>query len=477
MRRADGPGRVAQVLRGRPALPSGVIAPANAADQGCASLGRRSDAQRSLLPEAVLRTRLQTALRFGLPPIFRQRCAHGARGLAWLHTIRLRLEFAWEHRRAMPRLDDLRRQLDRLASQGLLRVPEGLEAVGARQDTTSLMATSNDYLGLARRNVSRETLSGSPVGAGASRLVYGTAPEHLTLERSVADWVGSEAALLFSSGYAANVGTLQSLADRDAVVISDRLNHASIIDGCRLSKARVQVVEHCNPSAVEAALAAAGDAKARWVVTESYFSMDGTSPNLTALRRLCDEHDAFLVVDEAHALGVFGPEGAGLCRQHDVRADVLIATFGKALGAQGAAVCGSAALYQWLFNRARSFVFSTAPSPLLAALVTQRIAWVRTADSERARLRRFSAELRERLNAAGVPVLAASHGPIVPIVLGSNERALEVANALSERGIAVQAIRPPTVPPGTARLRVTLSVDLDDERLQRLADALVELTR
>jgi 8-amino-7-oxononanoate synthase len=303
--------------------------------------------------------------------------------------------------------------------------------------------------------------------------VFGTTSSHLTLERTLADWVGTEAALTFTSGYAANLGALQSLTEAGAVLISDRLNHASIIDGCRLSRAQTRVVEHCDLRAVETALEESRHARARWVVTESYFSMDGTTPDLVGLRELCDRHDAYLVVDEAHALGVFGPRGAGLCRQYGVRPDVLIGTFGKALGAQGAAVCGSRTLQQWLYNRARSFVFSTALSPWLCAAVEQRVHWIRNAEAERIRLHASASRLREQLRKAGLELPKGNHGPILPVLLHSNDRVLAACAQLAERGIAVQAIRPPTVPEGTARLRVTVSSAMSEGDLTRLGQALL----
>ncbi len=374
----------------------------------------------------------------------------------------------------MPRLSDLEGELALLESKGLLRVPEGAEGVAQRAGAGQLMACSNDYLGLASASVSRETSHGTTPGAGASRLVFGTTASHLLLERTLAEWTSTSSALTFTSGYAANLGALQSLADEGAVLISDRLNHASIIDGCRLSKAPTRIVEHCDLQAVETALKESRHASARWVVSESYFSMDGTTPDLVGLRELCDRHDAYLVVDEAHALGVFGPQGAGLCRQHGVRPDVLVATFGKALGAQGAAVCGSEALQHWLYNRARSFVFSTALSPWLCETVRQRIDWIRGAEAERVRLHAAASRLREQLRGAGLQLPAGNHGPIVPVLVGGNEQVLAVRSRLAERGITAQAIRPPTVPEGTARLRVTVSSAMSDAELDRLAQGLIE---
>ncbi len=376
--------------------------------------------------------------------------------------------------------DYLTQRLAELDSSGLYRDPDDgrardeASAGAAALGRPLLDASSNDYLGLASHGVSRETLSAWAVttGSGASRLIHGSRPAHSALETEVASWVRLPAALLFSSGYAANVGTLSGVCSRGAFVISDELNHASIIDGCRLSRAEVAVVPHLDIDAVERALAGAQGAAVRWVVAESYFSMDGDGPNLPALRKLCDEYQAGLIVDEAHALGVFGPEGAGRCAEQGVTPDVLIGTFGKAVGVQGAFVAGGASVRRLLWNAARSFVFSTAPSPALSALTLFHVKQVRSANEARHRLLALSEQLRSSLRGVGVATPAGSFGPIVPVVVGNNERALAVAARLRARGILTQAIRPPTVPVGTARLRVTVSGASSSEQIDRLSEEL-----
>lgn len=371
--------------------------------------------------------------------------------------------------RAVPRLDDLEAALSTLAGQGLLREPDRA-LQGVRPDL--LLACSNDYLGLGAAHVSRETPLRARLGARASRLVHGTHPEHLELEAALADWVAKPAALLFSSGYAANVGTLGALCDRDDFIVSDRLNHASLVDGCRLSRATVAIVDHCDHEAVARQLDAARSARARWVVVESYYSMDGDSPNLTRLRQLCDDHDAHLYVDEAHALGVFGPDGAGLCSAKGVVPDVLVGTLGKSVGLAGAFVAGSEALRRWLWNRARSFVFSTGTPPVLAELLLSHVQAARAASGPRERLALNAEALRTKLLARGISLPSESHGPIVPILVGDSERSLDVAQRLLEAGILVQAIRPPTVPQGTARLRITVTAAMTHADIERLATAL-----
>lgn len=364
-----------------------------------------------------------------------------------------------------------------LASTGLLREPDDgaaraeVAAAAAALGLATIDASSNDYLGMASRPVSRETSANA--GAGASRLIHGTAREHITLEAELARWTRTESALLFSSTYAANLGLVSALGVKGAVIVSDSSNHASIIDGCRLAKAEVRVVPHLDLAAARAALEEARAARVCYFITESYFSMDGDGPDLGALRELCDRSDACLIVDEAHALGVFGDGGAGRCAEAGIRADVLVGALGKAVGTHGGFVSGPAALRTYLWNKARSFVFSTAISPHHAELTRAQVALVRAADTGRQRLATNSEELRSRLCDAGLPVAPGSFGPIVSLILGENERVLAIAKRLQRAGVLAQAIRPTTVPVGSARLRLTVKATFESADLERLA-ALVE---
>jgi 8-amino-7-oxononanoate synthase len=353
--------------------------------------------------------------------------------------------------------------LRELEAEGLLRSPLHVQP-------GCLVLSSNDYLGYARRPIDGRAEAG---GSGSSRLIAGDSETHRAAERALSEWVGAESALLFTSGYAANVGLMSALAGPEDAVVSDALNHASIIDGCRLSRARVTVVPHLDTSAVEHALREASGARRRWVVTESYFSMDADSPDLRTLRRLCDAHDAGLVVDEAHALGVFGPGGAGLCADAGVVPDALVGTLGKAVGLQGAFVAGREALRRWLWNRARSFVFSTGVSPLLAAATGDRVREVRADDAARTRLGTVASALRDAISGGGGKVLG--YGPIVPWMVGSATRALELAAVLLERGVSVPAIRPPTVAVGSSRLRVSASAALTDDEVLRATRSISDL--
>ncbi|MBI4706130.1 MAG: 8-amino-7-oxononanoate synthase [Deltaproteobacteria bacterium] len=391
----------------------------------------------------------------------------------------------------MDPLRHLQAELDRLAAAGLLRTEPPPPAAG------QIVLGSNDYLGLAARPLAvPEAGVASRAGAGGSRLTSGDHPEHAALERALCAWLGYEAALVFGSGYAANLGLLGALCGPGDVIVSDALNHASIIDGCRLARARVVVVPHLDAAAAERALGTAApgagalsvpagrgsgpDARCarvtrapaagrRWLVTESYFSMQGTTPDLVRLRAACDAHGAALVVDEAHAIGVFGPEGRGLCCARGVKPDVLVGTLGKALGLQGAFVLGSSVLRRWLWNRARSFVYSTGLSPALAAAARARVAAVAAAEPARRRLHELSARVRRELDRWGAP-LGASHGPIIPWLAGSPQRALDLSAALAARGIVVPAVRPPTVPEGQSGLRISLRANLSDDEVQSALD-------
>jgi 8-amino-7-oxononanoate synthase len=328
---------------------------------------------------------------------------------------------------------------------------------------------SNDYLALAgRRGPS------AAAGATASRLVVGEHSEHLALERSAADLVGQPAALVFTSGYAANVGLLPALAGPDDRIVADALNHASLIDGARLSRARIVRVPHLDLTAVDRALAEPFSGRSV-VVTESYFSMDADQPDLPALRAICDAHGAALVVDEAHALGVLGPEGRGLCAAAGVRADAVMGTFGKAFGAAGAFVAGCDALTTWLWNRARTFVFSTGISPALAAAAHAGLAAAAAEPERRERTLQAAGELRDGLQRLGVRPTGFGH--IVPWLVGEASDALRLANALRERGVEVRPIRPPSVAEGTARLRFTVTAAHDPIEIERAIAVIGRLLR
>jgi 8-amino-7-oxononanoate synthase len=342
--------------------------------------------------------------------------------------------------------------------------------------------SSNDYLGLSidprlREAVAEALARGSPVGSTGSRLLSGHAASWDQMESQLAEFVGAEAALYFNSGYAANTGLFSALLRPEDIVFSDSANHASIIDGIRLSGARKVIFSHLDLNALEDALRTnASDPGQKFIVVESVFSMDGDRAPLSNLAAMADRYGAELIVDEAHATGVFGAQGRGLVASMNAheRVFAVVHTCGKALAGTGAFVSGSRTLKQFLVNRARPFIFSTALPPYIAAQMQAAVRIVQGADAERKRLASLSAHLRHRLQAAGFDT-ARGDSQIVPIILGTNERALHFAAKLGEQGFSVRAIRPPTVPAGSARLRLSLTARHSHEMLDRLADGLVSV--
>ncbi|MCC6765554.1 MAG: 8-amino-7-oxononanoate synthase [Deltaproteobacteria bacterium] len=343
----------------------------------------------------------------------------------------------------------------------------------------ALALCSNNYLGLANHPTlaaaAARAAAAYGVGAGASRLISGSLAIHRDLEARLARFEHTEAALLFPTGYHANVGAITTLVRRGDAVFSDRLNHASIIDGCRLSGADVHVYPHADAAALDALLARAA-ARRRLVVTDSVFSMDGDHAPLGEICRVAAARDAMVMVDEAHATGVEGPTGAGLVEALGLGGAVTVrmGTLGKALGGAGAFVAGSRALVDLLVNRARSFIYTTALPPPVVAAADAALDVVAREPERRARLGALSATLRGRLRALGFEISAGA-GPIIPVIAGTSERALAWSRGLLERGVFVQAIRPPTVPDGTARLRVTLMATHTDQDVEYAVTAFAAL--
>jgi 8-amino-7-oxononanoate synthase len=350
------------------------------------------------------------------------------------------------------------------------------------RDRTCINFCSNDYLGLASDPrlaiAASQAAEREGVGAGAARLVTGDLEAHRRLEAALAGLSGAEAALLFNSGYHANLGTIPALVGPGDVVFSDALNHASLIDGCRLSRAEVVVYRHGNVDDLAAKLEAArGRFRRRLVVTDAIFSMDGDLAPLPALCELSRTHDAILMVDEAHAVGVFGELGGGLCEQLGVidGVDVRMGTLGKALGAFGAFVAGESRLRAWLSNRARTFVFTTALPPPVCAAAEAAVALVEgDAAGLRARLWQNVARLNEGLATLGL-VAPGAASQILPIVIGDAARTMAASQALFERGVFVQGIRPPTVPPDGARLRLTVMATHTPEDVDQALEAIDEV--
>ncbi|MDX2022489.1 MAG: 8-amino-7-oxononanoate synthase [Deltaproteobacteria bacterium] len=379
----------------------------------------------------------------------------------------------------------LSEELSELRRRSRLRACPAFDGSRRARDVTidgrpvKLCFSSNDYLGLsahpALAEAARQGLATSGAGASASRLVSGDLPQHRELEFALAEFADAEACLLFPTGYQANLGVISSLAGPQDLVVSDALNHASLIDGCRLSRATVKVYPHADVSAAGLALATdtnpVGEPfRRKLLVTESVFSMDGDVAPLSQLSALCRQNHAALVVDEAHSMGVLGPGGKGLCIEQGINADVRIGTLGKAFGTAGGFVLGSRVLRDYLVNRARTFIYTTASPPSVAAAALAALNLVRGAEGDTRRLR-LSARIRELHHALAI---TRAPTPITPIVLGADASALAASAALLARGIHVQAIRPPTVPEGTARLRVTLSADHEDEDIEALVRVLLE---
>jgi 8-amino-7-oxononanoate synthase len=341
--------------------------------------------------------------------------------------------------------------------------------------------SSNDYLGLATdarlAAAAGRALSEFGTGAAAARLISGNNPEHGELERELAAFLGVERVLTFSNGYAANVGAIPALATREDVIFADRLNHASLIDGCRLSRAEVCVYAHTDVDALGELLAARRHRHRRaLIVTDGMFSMDGDTAPLAQIASLARQFDAWTYVDDAHAVGVVGVHGRGSIETCGVQnqIDILVGTLGKAFGSAGAFVAGSAALGEYLVNRARSFVFSTAAPAAQAAASREALRVIESEPELRARAIANVGALRDALAARGIPSLGDTDSHIVPIPIGDAARTMAIGEALAARGFLVGAVRPPTVPEGTSRLRVTVSAAHTPRQILEFAVALGE---
>jgi 8-amino-7-oxononanoate synthase len=340
---------------------------------------------------------------------------------------------------------------------------------------------SNDYLGLAEHPALREAVVAAVeqvkrVGGTGSRLLSGQTDDWKRLEEQFANFVGTEAALYFGSGYAANLGLLTALVGKDDVVFSDELNHASLIDGMRLAGARRVIYPHLDLNALEAALRQ--DSRAPWrkvIVTESVFSMNGDIAPLREMTELAEKYGAVLILDEAHATAVHGPRGSGIAAaaQLQNRLMAIVHTCGKALASAGAFVCGSAVLKDHLINHARTFIFTTAQPPYLAGQIRAAVNLAAGMDRERAELQQRAEWLARELRFAGFDT-AGSASQIVPAILGKNDDTMDAAEFLQREGFAVRGIRPPTVPEGKARLRFSLTSKISAAEISRLKETLVE---
>lgn len=339
---------------------------------------------------------------------------------------------------------------------------------------------SNDYIGLAGSKrladaVATALANGTPVGATGSRLLRGNDPEHEALEAKAASFFGTERALLFGGGYIANFAVLTTLPQKGDLVVLDELIHASAHEGARAGRAEMVEAAHNDPEAVDTAIRtwrASGGIGRAWIVAESLYSMDGDVAPLSDLLAIADRNDAFLFVDEAHATGVYGPDGRGLAYNLEGRDNVIVLhTCGKALGGSGALVTAPATLAGYIVNRCRPFIYATAPSPLMAVAAMEALDILADEPERREKLARLVALAGARTEAIG---LKPSGSQILPIIVGDNGRAMALAEALQQRGFDVRGIRPPTVPEGTARLRVSLTLNIDEADVVALFDALAE---
>ncbi len=375
--------------------------------------------------------------------------------------------------------DFIKKELDELAAAGLTRtlrefIPDRSALRGTLHGRRVVNFSSNSYLGLdshpALKKAAQDALEKWPVGAPASRLITGTGPWVSELEEKTAAWKKREAALYFGSGYGTNVGIIAALADRDTDIFLDKLDHASIVDGAVLSRAKLQRYHHNDTADLERLLKRSTAAR-KLVVTDTLFSMDGDVAPLEEIVALCKKHDALLIVDEAHASGVFGKTGAGMMEERGLAGAALIemGTFSKALGVSGGYVAGDRAVIEYLVNRARSFIFTTATPPMVCAASSSAIDIVMSGEGAylRERLQRHIATLRA--------VIPAAATQIAPLILGDIPSTMARYEQFLERGLLALPVRPPTVPSGTSRLRISLSAGHTNAEIAALIGALQDI--
>ncbi|MBB4642222.1 8-amino-7-oxononanoate synthase [Rhizorhapis suberifaciens] len=365
---------------------------------------------------------------------------------------------------------EYKKQLEALAGRGRLRrlIPrEGRDFA------------SNDYLGLSHDPFIAQAIvdaveRGVPLGSGGSRLLRGNAPEHGALEEKAARFFGSEGALYFSSGFAANTALFSTLPQKGDLILADELIHASAHDGLRMARAEYRFARHNDVNAFEAAIRqwrTEGGQGRVWIAFETLYSMDGDVAPISGFASLAAAEDAWLLLDEAHATGIYGPQGKGLAAALEGQDNVVsLHTCGKGLGAEGALVCASKTVIDYLVNRARPFIFSTAPSPLMAVAVSAALDRVAEADDLRARLMDLRAHADKAVcERFGLP---SSKSQIIPVILGEDKRTMRVAETLQAAGFDIRGIRPPTVPRGTSRLRLSLNLNVDESDISALAEAM-----
>ncbi len=339
---------------------------------------------------------------------------------------------------------------------------------------------SNDYLGLSNHreiiSATKTALDEYGLGSGASALVTGYTKIHQQLEEELAEFTNRSKVLLFPSGFAANIGTITALADKGDCLIMDRLCHASLIDGAKLSGSKLLRYRHLEIDSLEQRIEKAQ--QNLWVITESLFSMDGDSAPLEEISAICEKNSASCYVDDAHGFGIYGENGSGSVKAANLsqqQIPVLVATFGKAFGVSGAFVAGSQALIETLIQSARSYIYTTAMPPALAAAVLKSLDLVKTENWRREKLFDLIQRFREKATEKGIPLSENAHGPVQPVIIGDSSKALKVSEQLAEKNILITAIRPPTVPKDSARLRITFSASHDVKQIDLLVAALADV--
>ncbi|GFN32096.1 8-amino-7-oxononanoate synthase [Paenibacillus xylaniclasticus] len=375
--------------------------------------------------------------------------------------------------------------LAELNSQSLLRTIHPSSSIGGtagrivRDRRELLDLSSNDYLGLSQHTAIKEamihSLQEEGCGAGSSRLINGNREGYAQLEEALAQWLGADTAVVFGSGYMCNIGTIAALAGRGDAVFSDRLNHASIVDGIQLSRAEHIRYRHNDMDHLESLLKKHEGARRKWIVTDAIFSMDGDAALLRELVELKHRYNAGLIVDEAHSGGMYGAEGQGLAAELGLseHIDVHIGTFSKSFGVYGAYAAGTSTLRRWLINKARPLIYSTALPPSVIAGARQALKLIRHDREQADKVRQLALSFRETLSRAGLTVIGRSDCPIVPVITGDPETAVRFRDELLQEGIAASAIRTPTVPADAARVRFSLSSAHTRQELQQAAAAII----
>ena len=386
----------------------------------------------------------------------------------------------------MAKFDFLTRELDALAGSGLLRQ---LRQVDSAQSPVvkfagggqKVLFCSNNYLGLANddhiKTAVKEALEQYGYGSAASRLISGTMRPHVELEQAFADFFGKTASLMFPSGFSANQAILTTLPEKEDIVLIDKLDHASIIDGVSQSDAEFRTFRGDRLERLEKYLAS-DKYRRKYIVTESVFSMDGICADLKSLVELKNKYDAILIVDEAHSVGCMGETGAGLAEQLGIlgEVDIVIAPLGKALAASGAVIASEQAVVDYLINKARGFIYTTAPSPVNCVAIMAGLDIVKNRPQRREQLTKNADYLRNRLRQAGMDTLnSTTH--IIPVMIGDSGKAMDVSEKLFEQGYFVAAIRPPTVAKGSARLRISVQYGHTTEQIDGLVDAIKTATK